>query len=74
MKTATTSLPDVTIVKIDSPTKKTLLGVNVHNPIWLLLQSTSIDRLKEVLTTLLSSNVQIIWPTQIYVIITNRKM
>lgn len=51
MKTATTSLPDVKIVKIDSPTKKTLLGVNVHNPIWLLLQSTSIDRLKPVLTT-----------------------
>jgi hypothetical protein len=38
MKTATTSLPDVKIVKIDSPTKKTLLGVNLHNPIWLLLQ------------------------------------
>ena len=29
----------------------TLLGINLHNPIWLLLQSTSIDWLKPVLTT-----------------------
>jgi hypothetical protein len=31
------------MLKIDIPTKKTLLGINLHNPIWLLLQSTSID-------------------------------
>jgi hypothetical protein len=35
----------------NTPTEKTLLGINLHNPIWLLLQSTSIDRLKPVLTS-----------------------
>ena len=38
-------------LKIDTPTKKTLLGINLHIPIWLLFQLTSIDWLKPVLTT-----------------------
>ena len=28
------------MLKIDTPTKKTFLGINLHNPIWLLIQST----------------------------------